>query len=103
MGVVGGAVLPPIQGAIAEHHNTRVSFWIALPLFIEICAFGVWQWKRTGWKLGVPKEVIIEVREEESGYDSPMGDGGDDEKKQVVLIEETVTLPDLAQVERIKY
>ncbi|KAG8984275.1 hypothetical protein FRB95_003968 [Tulasnella sp. JGI-2019a] len=45
-GVVGGAVFPPIQGAIADRYGTRVSYWVVFPAFVYITLFaGVMWWK----------------------------------------------------------
>ena len=89
MGVSGGAVFPPIQGAIATSVNTRVSFWIALPAFIEIFCFAMWQWKRTGFAIGLPKDIIPEVLEEEASYhgDEKPGATDIDNKNEMEYVE----------------
>lgn len=48
MGVSGGAVFPPIQGAIADHFGTRVSFYLVVPCFIYIALWAVFIWNKDG-------------------------------------------------------
>jgi fucose permease len=36
MGVSGGAIFSPIQGAIADEQNTKVSFVLVVPAFVYI-------------------------------------------------------------------
>jgi MFS transporter, FHS family, L-fucose permease len=38
--VGGGAVFPPIQGAIADRHGTRISMAVCIPCFLYISGFG---------------------------------------------------------------
>lgn len=95
MGVSGGAVFPPIQGAIATSVNTRVSYWIALPAFIEIFSFAMWQWKRAGFAIGLPKDVIPEVAEEEGSYH-----GGDE---KLAVDDQLDNKNEMEYVERARY
>jgi FHS family L-fucose permease-like MFS transporter len=44
-GVSGGAVLTPIQGAIATYYNTHVSFWVSFPAFLYVAFFGFYCWR----------------------------------------------------------
>ncbi|KXS11378.1 MFS general substrate transporter [Gonapodya prolifera JEL478] len=48
MGVSGGAVFPPIQAAIAEHHTTRVSYFLVVPCFAYIALWAVYVWNEDG-------------------------------------------------------
>lgn len=48
MGIVGGAVYPPCQAAIADRWNTRVSFWIIVPNFLIIAAWAAYIWHIDG-------------------------------------------------------
>lgn len=70
MGVAGGAVFPPIQGAIADAASTRLSFWVALPAFVEIAGFAFWQWNKAGRPLRVAPEVARDVQDEEGTYET---------------------------------
>ncbi len=72
MGVAGGAVFPPIQGAIADAVNTRVSYWINLPAFIVIAAFAATRWNADGRRWGVGGgEVEREVEAASGGIYPP--------------------------------
>ncbi|KAJ3330387.1 hypothetical protein HDU93_000423 [Gonapodya sp. JEL0774] len=51
MGVSGGAVFPPIQGAIAESHGTRISYFIAVPCFVYIALWAAYIWSIDGRKI----------------------------------------------------
>jgi FHS family L-fucose permease-like MFS transporter len=51
MGVSGGAVFPPIQGAIADAHNTRISFLVPMVGFIFVAAYGAYHWIIHGMKI----------------------------------------------------
>ncbi|KAJ7109564.1 major facilitator superfamily domain-containing protein [Mycena crocata] len=44
MGVAGGAVFPPIQGAIADNYNTRVSYGVSAPAFAFVAFFAAYVW-----------------------------------------------------------
>lgn len=48
MAVVGGAVFPPMQGAISDAYNTRVSFFIVLPCFVYIALWAAYTWVQDG-------------------------------------------------------
>lgn len=50
MGVSGGAVFPPIQGAIADKYSTRVSYFIVVPCFIYIALWAAYIWHLDGRK-----------------------------------------------------
>lgn len=72
MGVAGGAVLPPIQGAIADNHGTRVSYYVVVPLFAEIAVFAFLQWRKAGFKVRANKAQPMGVsKPEEEGTASP--------------------------------
>jgi FHS family L-fucose permease-like MFS transporter len=48
MGVSGGAVFPPMQGAIKDAYNARVSFFIVLPCFVYIALWAAYTWVLDG-------------------------------------------------------
>ncbi len=48
MGVSGGAVFPPIQGAIADHFSTRSSYYLVVPCFLYIAGWAFWVWNKDG-------------------------------------------------------
>ncbi|ORX36965.1 major facilitator superfamily domain-containing protein [Kockovaella imperatae] len=51
MGVAGGAVFPPIQGAIADKFSTRTSYYLVIPCFVYICGWALWVWNKDGRQL----------------------------------------------------
>lgn len=51
MGVSGGAVFPPIQGAIADAYSTRISFLVPLVGFIAVLAYAFYHWMQHGFKI----------------------------------------------------
>lgn len=44
-GVSGGAVLTPIQGAVATYYNTHKSMWVSFPAFLYVAFFGFYCWR----------------------------------------------------------
>ncbi|KAJ9116108.1 hypothetical protein QFC20_000785 [Naganishia adeliensis] len=72
--------LPPIQAAIADSVNTRTSFWICLPAFIEIALFGLWAWNKDGRKFGAAKAPARRVQNEEEYPTAELGFRGDEKK-----------------------
>lgn len=51
MGVSGGAVFPPIQGAIADRYSTRISFLVPLIGFIVVLSYAIFHWFRNEKKI----------------------------------------------------
>jgi len=51
MGVSGGAVFPPIQGAIADAANTRISYVVPLVGFVVVGVYVVIHWIGTGFEI----------------------------------------------------
>ncbi|KAF2218759.1 major facilitator superfamily transporter [Elsinoe ampelina] len=63
MGVSGGAVFPPVQGAIADAASTRISYIVPLVGFCVVLAYGGSHWARNGFKImRVKDEELIERR-----------------------------------------
>lgn len=58
MGVSGGAVFPPIQGAIADAANTRISFVVPLVGFVYVLGYVTAHWLRTGRHIMRIKNVV---------------------------------------------
>jgi FHS family L-fucose permease-like MFS transporter len=71
MGVSGGAVFPPMQGAISDRFDTRVSFYIVVPCFVYIAAWAVWVWNQDGRRWGVGGEVEREIEAAAGGAIPP--------------------------------
>ncbi|CAE6448277.1 unnamed protein product [Rhizoctonia solani] len=72
--ISGGAVFPPIQGAIADKHGTRISFALCIPAFAYTAGFGYWLWVRHGSHLNVRHEKVnmaqVEPALEATGHKS---------------------------------
>ncbi|KAL7416445.1 major facilitator superfamily domain-containing protein [Mrakia frigida] len=60
MGVSGGAVFPPFQGALADAYNTRVSMWVNFVPFIYVALFSAWIWRQKGMKFTRKAEQAVE-------------------------------------------
>jgi FHS family L-fucose permease-like MFS transporter len=58
MGVSGGAVFPPIQGAIADTAGTRISYVVPLVGFVYVFGYVTFHWLRTGRNIKRVKDVI---------------------------------------------
>ncbi|KAK4158938.1 putative mfs general substrate transporter protein [Cladorrhinum sp. PSN259] len=61
MGVSGGAVFPPIQGAIADAAGIRISYIVPLCGFVYVLGYVTAHWLRTGRHVLCIKEVIVVV------------------------------------------
>ena len=61
MGVSGGAVFPPIQGAIADNVNTRISYVVPLVGFCVVLAYVTTHWVNHGMYVLPSVEVLSEV------------------------------------------
>jgi FHS family L-fucose permease-like MFS transporter len=62
MGVSGGAVFPPIQAAIADAVNTRISYVVPLVGFCVVLAYTSFHWARHGFHiLRIKSEAVIAV------------------------------------------
>lgn len=58
MGVSGGAVFPPIQGAIADAASTRISYLVPAAGFVVVLAYVTIHWLKNGRYILKPKEVV---------------------------------------------
>jgi len=58
MGVSGGAVFPPIQGAIADAANVRISYLVPLVGFTYVLGYVTLHWLRTGRHVLRVKDVV---------------------------------------------
>ncbi|KAG8857415.1 hypothetical protein FRB96_005714 [Tulasnella sp. 330] len=63
-GVAGGAVFPPIQGALADRYGTRTSYWLVFPAFLYITAFAGTMWVKNGrqWTSAGEAEINRQAR-----------------------------------------
>ena len=53
MAVLGGAILPPLQGVVADHFNIQTSFVVPMAAFAYIAFYGLY-----GYRAGRPRESI---------------------------------------------
>ncbi|CED85227.1 Major facilitator superfamily domain, general substrate transporter [Phaffia rhodozyma] len=93
-GVSGGAVFPPIQGALAIKFGTRQSFWLPVPAFIYVVGFSLWIWKTKGCYILVANELNNqaklrgEVRTERvSDYENDLSEKKIAEDEQVEVVD----------------
>ncbi|WRT64310.1 uncharacterized protein IL334_001242 [Kwoniella shivajii] len=78
MGVSGGAVFPPIQGALADKFTTRTSYYLVVPCFVYIAGWAVYIWNQDGRRFTVPStsDVEREVMAASGGVIPPAVVGG---------------------------
>jgi len=64
MGVSGGAVFPPIQGAVADSANTRISFLVPMVGFIVVLGYVSVHWVQHGmfiFRKKAPQVIAAEM------------------------------------------
>jgi FHS family L-fucose permease-like MFS transporter len=61
MGVCGGAIFPPIQGAIADAANTRISMVVPLVGFVYVLGYVGFHWVRNGFPVLRIKDEDLQV------------------------------------------
>jgi FHS family L-fucose permease-like MFS transporter len=59
MGVAGGAVFPPIQGAVADSASTRISMVIPLVGFVYVFGYCFFHWFTHGRNFMRVKEIVV--------------------------------------------
>ncbi|OBT51910.1 hypothetical protein VE04_06386 [Pseudogymnoascus sp. 24MN13] len=59
MGVAGGAIFPPIQGAVADAANTRISMVVPLVGFVYVLGYVTFHWFTHGRHILRVKEIVI--------------------------------------------
>ncbi len=57
MGVSGGAVFPPIQGAIADNHTTRISYVVPMVGYLVVGVYAAYHWITHGFKIKRDRQV----------------------------------------------
>ena len=91
MGVSGGAVFPPIQGAIADGYNTRISYLVPTCGFVVVLAYVTYHWATHGFHfLRVKGEAYVATSLEGGGVGGGMITTHYDEKRLSVAALETV-------------
>lgn len=59
--ISGGAVFPPVQGAIADKRGTRISYAICIPAFAYTAAFGFFFWIKHGAHFNLRNEAMAKA------------------------------------------
>jgi FHS family L-fucose permease-like MFS transporter len=59
MGVAGGAVFPPIQGAVADNASTRISMVIPLVGFVYVFGYCFFHWFTHGRNITRVKDIVV--------------------------------------------
>ncbi|PMD65701.1 L-fucose:H+ symporter permease-like protein [Hyaloscypha bicolor E] len=59
MGVAGGAVFPPIQGAVADSASTRISMVIPLVGFVYVFGYCLFHWFTHGRNFRRVKDIVV--------------------------------------------
>jgi len=59
MGVAGGAVFPPIQGAVADNATTRISMVIPLVGFVYVFGYCLFHWFTHGRNIIRVKDIVV--------------------------------------------
>lgn len=59
MGVAGGAVFPPIQGAVADSAGTRISMVVPLVGFVYVFFYCLYHWFTHGRNITRVKDIVI--------------------------------------------
>ncbi|KAK8866083.1 hypothetical protein IAR55_001234 [Kwoniella newhampshirensis] len=69
MGVSGGAVFPPAQGALADRFSTRTSYYLVVPCFVYITGWAFYIWNQDGrrWRAGAESDIEREVQHAAGG------------------------------------
>jgi len=67
MGVAGGAVFPPVQGAIADSGSTRISYLVPAFGFVVVLTYVTLHWLRTGRHI-LKEKVIVPAAVGDEAY-----------------------------------
>jgi FHS family L-fucose permease-like MFS transporter len=54
MGIVGGAIMPLVYGALADSTNRQAAYWVTVPCYIYILFYAL-----KGYKVGKAKKVVL--------------------------------------------
>ncbi|KXL47995.1 hypothetical protein M433DRAFT_5639 [Acidomyces richmondensis BFW] len=91
MGVSGGAVFPPIQGAVADAANTRISYVVPLCGFVVVLAYVAFHWARHGFHiLRIKGEAMVATSLEGGAVGGVVSTVHYDEKRLSVVAMENV-------------
>lgn len=100
MGVSGGAVFPPIQGAIADAANTRISYVVPLVGFVVVLAYVAFHWVSHGMHIfRVKGEKVIATSIEGGAVGGVINTVHYDEKRLSVVAREDIRRASVGSVE----
>lgn len=91
MGVSGGAVFPPIQGAVADAAGTRISYVVPLCGFVVVLTYVTYHWATHGFKImRVKSQAVIATSLEGGAVGGVVSTVHYDEKRLSVVAQENV-------------
>ncbi|OQO13325.1 hypothetical protein B0A48_01553 [Cryoendolithus antarcticus] len=99
MGVSGGAVFPPIQGAVADHGGTKISYVVPTVGFVFVLAYAAFHWYSHGFHvLRVKGEKVIATSLEGGAVGGVIATTHYDEKRLSVAAVENVRRASIGDV-----
>ena len=54
MGIVGGAIMPLVYGALADSTNRQTAYWITVPCYVYILFYAL-----KGYRVGKTRKVAL--------------------------------------------
>ena len=54
MGIVGGAIMPLVYGALADSTNRQMAYWVTIPCYLYIFYYSV-----KGYRVGKTEKVVL--------------------------------------------
>lgn len=54
MGIVGGAILPLVYGALADSTDRQIAYWVTVPCYLYIFYYAL-----KGYQVGKPRKVVL--------------------------------------------
>ncbi|KAF2765918.1 hypothetical protein EJ03DRAFT_377432 [Teratosphaeria nubilosa] len=102
MGVSGGAVFPPIQGAVADAATTSISYAVPLVGFVVVLAYAGFHWARHGFHvLRIKGEKVIAASEAGGALGGVVETVHYDEKRLSVVAVENLRRNSIGEVKGV--
>ena len=54
MGIVGGAIMPLVYGAVADSTNRQMAYWVTIPCYLYIFYYSI-----KGYRVGKTEKVVL--------------------------------------------